>query len=69
MVLALMTEECQATGEVFQTAGGTVGRSIWRASMGEHKMHSVEQCLANMDKLRERGKVVFEPVWLTNRQT
>lgn len=62
MVLALVSGECEVSGEVFQTAGWSVGRSVWGTVEGERSMKSVQDCLEKVNELCKKGdRKVFEP--------
>ena len=61
MVLALASEECQATGEVFNTAGWAAGRNIWGCKQGVNGLDTVEACLKAMEQIVGKGGEVFEP--------
>ena len=62
MILALVSEECDASGEVFNTAGWSVGRSVWSVTKGENQMSHVKGCLDKMKELSEKeGRELFEP--------
>lgn len=64
MVLALASEGCTASGEVFNTAGWAAGRNVWCAQRGQNGLRTVQECLDKMGAitLREGGEgAVFEP--------
>ena len=62
MILALVSEECQASGEVFTTSGWAVGRCVLGYVEGENEMRTVDECLEKVGALCEKGrKEVFEP--------
>ena len=60
MVLALASEGCTASGEVFNTAGWAVGRYVWGVQRGENELRTVQQCLDKMGELTAKEEV-FEP--------
>lgn len=63
MILALVSEGCEVSGKVFQTAGWAVGRSVWGTVEGERDMRTVEDCLERVNGLCEKGdREVFEPI-------
>lgn len=62
MILSLISDKCEVSGEVFQTAGWGVGRSVWGTVEGESDMKDVESCLAMVHGLsKKNSKEVFEP--------
>jgi NAD(P)-dependent dehydrogenase (short-subunit alcohol dehydrogenase family) len=62
MILALVSEECKASGDVFTTSGWAVGRCVLGYVAGESEMGTVNECLAKVDGLCEKGpREVFEP--------
>jgi NAD(P)-dependent dehydrogenase (short-subunit alcohol dehydrogenase family) len=61
MILALVSEECQASGEVFTTSGWAVGRCVLGYVEGENEMRTVDECLEKVGPLCEKGARVFEP--------
>ena len=62
MILALVSDGCTVSGEVFNTAGWAVGRNVWGVAKGESGMNSVEECLRKLKKICKKGqRQVFEP--------
>lgn len=61
MVLALASEGCTASGEVFNTAGWAAGRSVWAVQRGENELRTMEQCLDKMVLITARGTELYEP--------
>ena len=62
MILALVSDGCKASGEVFTTSGWAVGRCVLGYVEGESGMRTVEECLEKVDALCEKGRrEVFEP--------
>ncbi|KAI9661286.1 MAG: hypothetical protein M1821_009613 [Bathelium mastoideum] len=61
MVLALASEGCRATGEVFNTAGWAAGRSVWSYQKGMGSLETIEACLKAMDEITKKGEETFEP--------
>lgn len=62
MILALVSDSCEVSGEVFHTAGWAVGRNVWGVVRGENGMDSMEECLRKMGGLcKKNERDVFEP--------
>ena len=61
MVLALASQGCTASGEVFNTAGWAAGRYVWGVERGKSRLATVNDCLDAMDEITRKGKEVFEP--------
>jgi NAD(P)-dependent dehydrogenase (short-subunit alcohol dehydrogenase family) len=62
MILALVSEKCEASGQIFNTSGWAVGRNVWGVIKGENEMRHVDECLEKIKSLCEKGKEkVFEP--------
>ena len=62
MILALVSEECKASGEVFTTSGWAVGRCVLGYVAGDNGLTTVDECLKKVDWLCEKGtREVFEP--------
>lgn len=61
MILALVSEACQISGEVFSLAGCTAGRNVYGVARGENEMRTVEECLQKMDALcQKNSREVYE---------
>lgn len=60
MILALASEGCTATGQVFHTAGWAVGRNVWGITKSKNELRTVGDCLKEMEALVD-NKEVFEP--------
>ena len=56
MILALIFNGYQMSGEVFNTAGWTVGRGVWAVAKGENEMTTLDECLQNINRLCQKGK-------------
>ncbi|KAF2093971.1 NAD(P)-binding protein [Rhizodiscina lignyota] len=62
MILALASEGCKISGEVFNTSGWAVGKSVWGVLEGDNQMRTVEECLLKMDQVTTKNtKEVYEP--------
>ncbi|KAF2234801.1 NAD(P)-binding protein [Viridothelium virens] len=61
MILALVSEGCQASGEVFNTAGWAAGRNVWGNKKGVNGLETVDACLKALGQITEKGGDVFEP--------
>ena len=61
VILALCTEQCEATGQVFNTAGWAAGRNVWGCKAGVKEMRTVEQALEGLKEITGATDEVFEP--------
>lgn len=61
MVLALASERCTTSGEVFSTAGWAAGRNVWGVQRGENGLRTVQECLDKMGTITAREREVYEP--------
>jgi hypothetical protein len=62
MILALVSEDCKVSGEVFTTSGYAVGRCLLGYVEGERDMRNVDECLEKINMLCEKGtREMFEP--------
>jgi NAD(P)-dependent dehydrogenase (short-subunit alcohol dehydrogenase family) len=61
-ILALLSEGCDVSGEVFNSAAWAVGRSLWGVVKGEAGVKTMEDCLSTMGEVSTRNRrEVYEP--------
>ena len=67
IILALISDQCHVSGEVFNVAGCSVGRTVWGVARGESEMKTVEQCLSKLDDLCQKGqRQIYEPIGMAD---
>ncbi|KAI9706985.1 MAG: hypothetical protein M1820_004573 [Bogoriella megaspora] len=60
-IMALCSENCEITGEVFNTAGWAAGRNVWGYKAGVNGLKTMEQALEKLKAITEKTDEVFEP--------